>query len=188
MNERGNIVFTLVVVLLLVGTVVTIASTLVMIKGSMDRVEATTGSIYERDSVVEVIKYVLVNEVEGLVIESFDEGTELVMPEDIQNFEEKINTVVIDMGLVPVVDIDGGSKVYIADICEKLYTGDEDEQQFIGVYCNYEPFDVDIEFSVKEDEEGSVEVEGIMRLHNLYMYEEGGHVLVDATQMEIEFQ
>lgn len=120
MNEKGNISIAMVVLLLVVSTAVAISGTLFMVQGVSDRVVATTKDVYEKDTALEITKYMLVNEVNNVEIQGFNGEGDILTVDNLQGYEDSITDELVRLGMDVNVRLSKASESpSVKDVCTR---------------------------------------------------------------------
>ena len=180
MNEKGNITISVLIVFISVTVVSILTWLLIASAGVVNKSEVTVLGMYERDTPLEVVKYVAVNELLTIAHPFFDETTSVYTKHDILQLEKEINKALIDINNEYVVSLEMKGTTLVEDICDNIFS----TEGVRSVYCEYIPFNVILELEIKKD--GKSEGLFTLKLSDLHLQVDTEEVQIDSTKLQIK--
>lgn len=186
MNERGNIALSLMIVIVALGAMMVLMTTLISMNGVSKRTGDVTADIYKQKTAIETVKYVVANGVSNHTFESFDKDTVVVGEEQTEQWQEESNNLLNEIGSTYEVKLATKDSLLVSMRCDNLYSSEDDgEEIYIGMYCSYEPFDS--EFTMKViNSDTKKEIEYTLDAQGIYLYEYDEQIRVDTSFLEIK--
>lgn len=187
LNERGNINLALILIMLSIGLLIVLTSTIVTLNNISSNTEDETTLIYQKESARELTKYGIANALTNLSINSFDTSTELLNTQAITDIQTKINNSLTEVGSDYSITITLLNTILVDDVCDNLYIYDgEGNPTYTGMYCDYTPLTIELEIDLLNTQGVSQETT-LVTVKDLYLYEETDTLQTDSTLYKIEY-